>query len=97
MKVLRLLFAAKTSIVRVVPLMRDTRVPLSLKAIAIGLGVLTVSPVDIFSDIPVLGMFDDVAMLTMICMAFVYLAGRHVAPVPVRPVRRRPGDSLAIR
>jgi len=45
----------------------------------------------------VLGMFDDVAMLTMICMAFVYLAGRHVAPVPVRPVRRRPGDSLAIR
>ena len=98
MRLLRLFVAAKSSIFRTVPLMRDTRVPLFLKAVAIGVGVLVVSPVDLFSDIPILGVLDDVALLTLLCMWFVHQAGKHIEPVRVEPatVRRRTGSALAV-
>lgn len=94
MKLLRLLYAAKTAIFRAVPLMRDARVPIALKAIAIGMAIAVVSPIDLFGDIPVLGAFDDAALLTLLCVWFVNAAAKHVEPVPVR---RRPGTSLAVR
>ncbi len=87
------MFAAKTAIVRTFPLMRDTRVPLVLKAIAGLVALLVISPLDLFGDIPILGMLDDVALLTLLCMWFVHQAGKHVEPVPVRA---RPGSSLAV-
>lgn len=93
MRVLRLLFAAKAAIFRTVPLLRDTRVPLSLKLVAAAIALLVISPIDIFSDIPVLGALDDAALLVLLCMWFVSQAGKHVEPVPVR---RRPGSTLAI-
>jgi uncharacterized membrane protein YkvA (DUF1232 family) len=93
MRPLRLLFAAKTAIVRTFPLMRDTRVPVVLKAIAGLVALLVISPLDLFGDIPVLGMLDDVALLTLLCMWFVHQAGKHVEPVPVRT---RPGSALAV-
>jgi uncharacterized membrane protein YkvA (DUF1232 family) len=93
MSPLRLLFAARTAIVRTVPLMRDARVPLALKAVAGVIALLVVSPLDLFGDIPVLGMLDDVALLSLLCMWFVYQAGKHVEPVRVR---ERPGSSLAV-
>jgi uncharacterized membrane protein YkvA (DUF1232 family) len=88
------LIAAKTAIVRTFPLMRDTRVPVVLKAIAGILALLVISPIDVFGDIPVLGMLDDVALLTLLCMWFVHQAGKHVEPVHVRA---RPGSALSVR
>jgi uncharacterized membrane protein YkvA (DUF1232 family) len=93
MKPLRLLLAAKTAIVRTFPLMRDTRVPFVLKGIAGLLALLVISPIDVFGDIPILGMLDDVALLTLLCMWFVHQAGKHVEPVQVRA---RPGSALAV-
>lgn len=94
MRLLRLLVAAKTAIFRTVPLLRDARVPLSLKLVAAGVGLLVISPLDVFGDIPVLGALDDAALLTLLCMWFVSQAARHVEPVPVR---RRSGSALAVR
>jgi uncharacterized membrane protein YkvA (DUF1232 family) len=94
MRLLRLLFAAKTAIFRTVPLLRDERVPLSLKLIAATIGLLVISPVDLFGDVPVLGALDDAALLTLLCMWFVSRAARYVEPVPVR---RRSGSALAVR
>jgi uncharacterized membrane protein YkvA (DUF1232 family) len=94
MRLLRLLIAAKTAIFRTVPLVRDVRVPLSLKLVAAAIGLLIVSPLDLFGDVPVLGALDDAALLTLLCMWFVSQASRHVEPVPVR---RRSGSALAIR
>jgi len=93
MRILRLLLAAKTAIFRTVPLLRDARVPTSLKLVAAAIGLLIISPVDLFGDVPVLGALDDAALLTLLCMWFVSQAARHVEPIPVR---RRPGSALAI-
>lgn len=93
MRLLRLLFAAKTAIFRTVPLLRDGRVPLALKLITAAIALLVISPVDLFSDIPVLGALDDAALLTLLCMWFVSQASKQVQPVPVR---RRSGSRLAI-
>jgi uncharacterized membrane protein YkvA (DUF1232 family) len=88
--------AAKAAILRTVPLMRDERVPTALKVGAGLLAVLVVSPIDLFSDIPVLGALDDVALLSLLCMWFVHLASRHTEPVRVN-AGPRPGSALAVR
>lgn len=72
--------------------MFDTRVPVALKVTAAVIGFLVISPIDVFSDIPVLGALDDVGLLTLLCMWFVSQAAKHVEPVPVRP---RPTRMLA--
>ncbi len=95
MRLLRLLYFARTAIFRTFPLLRDARVPLALKLIAAALALLVISPVDLFGDIPVLGALDDAALLTLLCMWFVSQAAKHVEPIPVR--RRSPGSALAIR
>lgn len=84
MRLIRLLFTAKTAIFRTVPLMRDARVPLALKLIAAAVGMLVISPIDLFGDIPVLGALDDAALLALLSMWFVSQAAKHVEPVPVR-------------
>lgn len=94
MRLFRLVVAARTAIVRAVPLMRDTRVPFLPKALAIALALLVISPFDVFGDIPVLGAMDDVALLVLVCMGFVHFAARHVEPIPVR---RSTGSTLALR
>ncbi|MFY9738516.1 MAG: DUF1232 domain-containing protein [Candidatus Cybelea sp.] len=94
MRLTRLFLAAKTAIVRTAPLVCDARVPTSLKLIAAGIGLLVISPIDVFSDIPVLGALDDAALLTLLCMWFVSQASKYVEPVPVR---RRSGSTLATR
>lgn len=70
--------AAKTSIFRAIPLMRDERVPFALKGLTAVLGILIVSPIDLFGDIPVLGFLDDAALLSILCYWFVRFASRHV-------------------
>ena len=61
---------------RVLPLMRDERVPAGLKIAAGAMAVLIISPLDVFGDIPVLGLFDDAVLLTLLAMVFVMLATR---------------------
>lgn len=82
MRLFRLFAAARKALPQVVPLMRDARVPVALKALAGAAAVLIVSPIDIFGDIPVLGALDDAALLTFAAVWFVRLAARHVEPVP---------------
>ncbi|MDQ2681035.1 MAG: DUF1232 domain-containing protein [Candidatus Eremiobacteraeota bacterium] len=88
MKFLSLLFSARKKLFTVVPLLRDARVPGALKIITVALGLLVISPLDIFSDIPVLGAVDDAALLTLLCLWFVGRANKHilrnVTPVAVR-------------
>lgn len=94
MRLLRLLFAAKAAIFRTLPLVRDARVPLSLKVVVALIGLLIISPLDLLGDIPVLGALDDAALLTLLCMWFVSRAARHAEPVPARSRSR---NALAVR
>lgn len=68
---------------RTVPLMRDARVPLALKAGTLAAALLIISPVDLFGDIPGLGLLDDAALLSILCYWFVQFASRHTEPVLV--------------
>lgn len=90
MHFLRLLGAARLSLPRVFPLLRDRSVPLWLKAAGVVLALLIVSPLDLFGDIPVLGVFDDAALLALLASAFVLLAenlrGRTLVRVEPRVV-----------
>ena len=94
MRVLRLLFAAKTATFRTVPLLRDTRVPAMLKIVSAVIALAIVSPIDVFGDVPVLGALDDAALLTLLCMWFVSQAAKHVEPIRAR---RSSGSALAVR
>ena len=94
MRVLRLLFAAKTAIFRTVPLLRDTRVPAMLKIVSAVIALAIVSPIDVFGDVPVLGALDDAALLTLLCMWFVSQAAKHVEPIRAR---RSSSSALAVR
>jgi uncharacterized membrane protein YkvA (DUF1232 family) len=86
----RLLFVAARSARRVWPLLRDERVPAGLKVITGILALLIISPLDVFGDIPVLGLFDDAVLLTLLCMLFVWLATQAIQR-NVTPVRREIG------
>jgi uncharacterized membrane protein YkvA (DUF1232 family) len=77
MRVLRFLSVARGALPRVVPLLRDARVPLGLKAAAVGGALLVVSPLDVFGDVPELGFVDDALLLALIASGFVALAGRY--------------------
>ncbi len=61
---------------RAASLMRDARVPLWLKAVAIVLAILIVSPLDLLGDIPILGVIDDVTLLAVLTSTFVRLGER---------------------
>lgn len=69
------------------PLMRDERVPVQLKVAAGALALLIISPLDVFADIPVLGLLDDAMLLTILCTLFVWLATRTIEKnvTPRRP------------
>lgn len=90
MKFLRTLIAARTAIFRVFPLMRHADVPFALKAGAIAVALLIISPINFLGDIPFLGMFDDAALLTMLCMWFVSRATKFT----IAAAKFRPGTSL---
>jgi uncharacterized membrane protein YkvA (DUF1232 family) len=60
-------------------MLRSPRVPLRLKLIAGAVALLIVSPLNILGDIPLLGIFDDVALLSILAGWFVTAAARHDA------------------
>ena len=71
--------AAAAEIPRLVPLMRDARVPLWSKIAAGVVAALVVSPLDLLGDIPVVGLIDDATLLLFVLHLFVSYAERRVA------------------
>ncbi len=59
--------------------MRDPLVPFRLKLIALALALLILSPLNILGDIPLLGLVDDVALMSLLAGWFVGAAMRHQA------------------
>ncbi len=77
------LLANRKRLGRVIPLMRHAKVPIALKVATGMIALLILSPLDIFRDIPVLGLLDDAVLLGLLCLLFVALAER------LSEVRRR--------
>lgn len=81
MRVLRFfrLFRIWRSFGNALRLMRSPRVPMHLKIVTGVLALVIISPINILGDIPLIGMFDDVALLGMLAGWFVATAVRHDA------------------
>ncbi|MBV9647523.1 MAG: hypothetical protein JO043_08675 [Candidatus Eremiobacteraeota bacterium] len=79
MALFKFLAAARRALPRLVPLFRHEAVPFWLKAATVALGLLIISPIDLFGDIPVLGVCDDVVLLALLLNIFVAVAGRYAA------------------
>ena len=78
MRILRTLFLARQNLGRVLPLMRDERVPRSLKLLAAIAAVLVFTPLNFLGYIPIFGFFDDAALLMLVCTWFVNAANKHI-------------------
>jgi uncharacterized membrane protein YkvA (DUF1232 family) len=72
-------------------MMRSPRVPMRLKLIVAVLALLIISPLNILGDIPLIGIFDDVALLSMLAGWFVKAAGHHDALTTIegKPIATR--------
>ncbi len=80
-------YSLRSDLPRLLPLMRDGRVPLWAKAVAVLAAVAVISPLNIFGDIPFLGFLDDAALLGLVVHFFVSFALRHaVVEKNVTPV-----------
>jgi uncharacterized membrane protein YkvA (DUF1232 family) len=93
----RLLFSGVRSVKRAWPLMRDERVPAGLKVATGIFALLIISPLDIFSDIPVLGLLDDAVLLSLLCMLFVWLATQMIEKNVTPQARRDIGGPPMVR
>jgi uncharacterized membrane protein YkvA (DUF1232 family) len=102
MRVLRFfrLFRVWRSFAASFRLMRSPRVPLHLKLIAGGFALVILSPLNLLGDIPLLGLFDDVALLGMLAAWFVAAAAPHEATTTIEgelvPVRADAASGTAI-
>jgi len=87
---MRFMWALRSFGARVAGLFLDRRISPGLKGVTALAALIIVSPLDIFSDIPVLGMLDDVALLTLLAMLFVRLCPPEVvAEYTQKPARRQ--------
>lgn len=88
MNFFRLFFTLRTTAVRAFELIRDVRVPLRLKVLALLAAVFVLSPLNILGDIPLIGIVDDAALLALLLNWFVRAGEQHVEnarlPVTVR-------------
>ncbi|MDQ6929508.1 MAG: hypothetical protein M3126_02415 [Candidatus Eremiobacteraeota bacterium] len=78
MRLFRTFFLARRNLAGVLPLLRDSRVPISLKVTAAGLALLVFTPVNFLGYIPLVGFFDDAALLILIATWFSRAAVKHV-------------------
>jgi uncharacterized membrane protein YkvA (DUF1232 family) len=85
MKWLRLLriYRIRRTLADAFRLLRSPHVPLHLKLIALALALLIVSPLNILGDIPLLGIADDVALLSFLAGWFVRAAMQHENAAPI--------------
>ncbi|MBD5634350.1 MAG: DUF1232 domain-containing protein [Candidatus Eremiobacteraeota bacterium] len=79
MKFFRMISAAASEVPRLLPLMRDARVPLWSKVVAVLAVVLVVSPLNLLGDIPLIGLIDDGTLLLFVVHLFVKYAERSIA------------------
>jgi uncharacterized membrane protein YkvA (DUF1232 family) len=97
-----MLNATRKAVPRTFALMRDSRVPSWLKIATVGAAVLIVSPFDLLGDIPIVGIFDDVALLALLANLFVGVAD-HTVMKTARPAgtnvmkTARPADPRTAR
>jgi uncharacterized membrane protein YkvA (DUF1232 family) len=105
MRILRFLrlFRAWRSFATALRLLRHPGVPTHLKVIAIALALLILSPLNLLGDIPLLGLFDDVALLGLLAGWFTGAAMRYagavtiegeLVPVVLAQSRRVPGVQI---
>lgn len=86
---MRLLWALRSFGTRVAGLFLDRRISPALKGMTALGALLIVSPLDLLGDIPMLGMLDDVALLTLLALLFVKLCPPEiVAEYTQKPARR---------
>lgn len=81
MKWLRLvrLYRIRRTMLDAYRMLRNPLVPLRLKLIALGLALLILSPLNILGDIPLLGLVDDLALLSLLAGWFIGAAARSQA------------------
>jgi uncharacterized membrane protein YkvA (DUF1232 family) len=87
MRFLRYISAVRSALPRLLPLMRDARVPQWLKAGTVIAALLIVSPLDLFGDIPILGILDDVTLLAILSTIFVNVAAAMLPNTEEHPMR----------
>jgi uncharacterized membrane protein YkvA (DUF1232 family) len=56
--------------------MRNAGVPLWLKLGTVAAALAVISPLDLFGDIPILGVLDDAVLLVLVANLFILLAER---------------------
>jgi uncharacterized membrane protein YkvA (DUF1232 family) len=98
---LKMLAATRRAVPRILPLFRDARVPLWLKLATAVTAVFIISPLDIFSDIPIIGILDDAALLALLANLFVMFADRslmrNVTPTTARHAEARVVSPTALK
>jgi uncharacterized membrane protein YkvA (DUF1232 family) len=77
MGLFRLFLTSRRSAIRAYALVRDPRVPLRLKVIAVAALLFILSPLNILGDIPLLGIVDDVALIALLLSWFVRVASPY--------------------
>lgn len=73
---------------RVLPLLRDPKVPLWSKAATVAAILFIISPLNLLGDIPGLGFLDDGALVVLVLGRFVAYAEKHASPGHVPEPRR---------
>jgi uncharacterized membrane protein YkvA (DUF1232 family) len=86
---LKSLWMARRYLARVVRLFLDNRVSLGLKVTTLAAAIVILSPFDLLGDIPVVGVVDDVALLSLLAMLFVRLCPSDVRADYFGETRRR--------
>ncbi len=79
MNIFRLLSTAVSEVPRLVPLVKDARVPLWSKVLLGAIALLVISPLNLFGDIPGLGFIDDATLLLFVVHVFVNFAEKRLA------------------
>jgi uncharacterized membrane protein YkvA (DUF1232 family) len=77
MGLIRLLLTSRRTLVRAGSLLRDPRVPLRLKLLALAGALFILSPLNVLGDIPLLGIVDDAALLALLLSWFVRAASGY--------------------
>jgi uncharacterized membrane protein YkvA (DUF1232 family) len=87
MKALRYLSVVRSALPRLMPLMRDERIPQWLKTGTVVGALVIISPLDLFGDIPILGILDDVTLLAILATFFVNVATKMLPQTVDPPMR----------
>jgi uncharacterized membrane protein YkvA (DUF1232 family) len=97
MNILRFAFTVRHTLGRAWALAQDPHVPRNLKITALALALLILSPLNILGDIPLIGVFDDVALLGFLLRWFVKAAEQAQARRDIEITARTGRDGFVRR